>query len=76
MFEPDDDILWINYKSQITPLLDRMKGNRGLNDYTIRRVSSSEKATLKAVIRLYCIDPVENFDITLELTDGQVATSE
>lgn len=76
MFEPDDDVLWINYKSKITPLLDRMKGNRGLTDYSIRRVATDAKATLKAVIRLYCIDPVEHFDITLELTDGQVTTAE
>lgn len=76
MFEPDDDVLWINYKSKITPLLDRMQGNRGLTDYSIRRVATDAKATLKAVIRLYCIDPVEHFDITLELTDGQVTTAE
>ena len=75
-FEPDDSVLWINYKSAITPLLDQMKGNRGLNAYEIKRVKSDKKATLKAVIKLYCIDPVENFDITLELTDGEITVAE
>lgn len=76
MFEPDDDVLWINYKSKITPILDRMAGNRGLSTYIIRRAVTSEKATLKAIITAYCVDPVENFDITLELSDDQITVTE
>lgn len=76
MFEPDDDVLWINFKSKITPLLDQMKGNRGLTEYTMRRVKADKKATLKAVITAYVIDPVEHFDITLELSDDQVSVTE
>lgn len=75
-FEQNSDVLWINFKAEITPLLDKMVSGNGLSDYEIRRQSTTKKATVKAVIRLYAIEAVEDWDITIELADSTVTTLE
>ena len=71
-FDQNNNILWINFKAQITPLLDRMVGNNGLSNYKIVRVATDKKATLVARVTLFCVEAVEDFDITVELTDSQI----
>ena len=68
-FEQNSDILWIKFKSMITPLLDQMQTSNGISGYKITKKKSMQKATLTAVIRIYPIEAVENFEITLELAD-------
>lgn len=75
-FEQNSDILWINFKAGITPLLDQMVNGNGLRDYEIKRKKSDVKGQLKATIRLYAIEAVEDFDITIELSDAEVTTVE
>ena len=75
MFETNSLQLWLNFKSKITPLLDKMITGNGLSDYTIRKEKTSKKATLKVVITLYAIEAVENFDITVEISDSVVEVS-
>lgn len=75
-FEQNSDVLWINFKAEITPLLDKMVSGNGLSDYEIRRQATTKKATVKAVIRLYAIEAVEDWDITVELADSTVTTLE
>lgn len=72
MFEPISEILWLNFKSEIEPLLDKMKSGNGLTKYEILRKSTTEKATICAVIRLWAVDAVEKFDVTIELSDSYV----
>ena len=69
-FEQNSEILWIRFKSKITPLLDNMVNANGLSTYEIRKQKSDKRATVKAVIRLYAIEPVEDWDITVELADS------
>lgn len=69
-FEQNSEILWIRFKSKITPLLDNMVNANGLSTYEIRRQKADKRATVKAVIRLYAIEPVEDWDITVELADS------
>lgn len=69
-FEQNSNVLWLNFKSEITPLLDRMKNGQGIDDYKITKVATSEKATLKATIRIIPIEAVEYFDLTVELADS------
>lgn len=76
MFEQNDDILWLNFKAEITPLLDRMVGNNGLYTYQIKKVPTDKKATIVAQIILYAIEAVESFDITIQLKDQTVLVSE
>lgn len=72
MFESLSDILWLNFKADIEPELDKMVSGNGLSDYQIIRKSTTEKATICAIIRLYAIEAVENFDISIELSDSFV----
>lgn len=75
-FEQNSDVLWINFKSKIVPTLEGMKSGNGLNDYKIERLATDKKATVKAKITLYVVEAVEDWDITIELSDSTVLVSE
>ena len=68
-FEPNTDTLWFNFKGAITPLLERMKNNQGIKGYQVIKVHTNKKALLVAVIKIIPIEAVEDFDLTVELTD-------
>ena len=76
-FEQDTDVLWINFKSEIAKLLDRMKSGYGISGYKIIRDASHErakdKATLCAKVILYPTYAVEDFYITIVLKDDEVS---
>lgn len=69
-FDPNSDVLWINFCNAITPTLERMKNNQGIENFVIERVDTDLKATLKAKIRITPIEAVEDFDIELALEDS------
>lgn len=69
-FEQNTDIMWVNLKGLITPLLDRMKDGSGIEDYSIRRVATNERAKVVGVISITPIDAVEDFELTIELADS------
>lgn len=75
-FEQNSDILWINFKSLITPLLDQMVSGNGLSGYQLKKRVSKQKAELRCVIRLYAIEAVEDFDIEIQLADSTTAILE
>lgn len=75
-FEQNSDILWVKFKSLITPLLDRMQTGEGISGYELKKKKSAGKATLTAVLRIYPIEAVENFEITLELADEATNTTD
>jgi hypothetical protein len=75
-FDPNSDVLWINFKSAITPLLEKMKTGQGIRGYKIIKEKTAQKATLKARIRIIPIEPVEDFDLTVELNDSLLTVSE
>lgn len=69
-FENNTDIMWLNFKSQIEPTLAKMLSGNGIANYQIIKVATTKKATIEAIIRLVPIEPVEDWYITIELTDG------
>lgn len=69
-FENNTDIMWLNFKSQIEPTLAKMLSGNGIASYQIIKVATTKKATIEAIIRLVPIEPVEDWYITIELTDG------
>ena len=75
LFEQNTTVLWTNFKSYITPLLDRMMSGSGISNYTIIRNSSSIPTKISASIRIYPIYSVESFDISVELTDDDITVS-
>ena len=68
-FEQNNEVLWTNFTSYILPTLDRMSTGNGILDYVITRVKTDKKARLCAKISLVPIEPAEDFDIEIELTD-------
>lgn len=73
-FEPNSDTLWVNFKGAITPLLEEMKSGQGIRGYKIIKEKTKQKATLKARIQIIPIEAVEDFDLTVELTDSVEVT--
>lgn len=70
VFEQNSETLWINFTGQVTPLLNKMKANQGLYDYKFTKLPTTAKARLCANLKIIPIDAVEDFDLTLELTDS------
>lgn len=69
-FENNSDILWLNFKSSIDPTLAKMLTNNALSGYQILKLNSNKKGVLGAKINLIPIEPVEDWYVELELTDG------
>lgn len=76
-FDPNSDVLWINFKNSITPMLERMKADQGVRDFKIEKVYTDKKATLKARIRIVPIEAVEDFllEVSLEDSLGETAVT-
>lgn len=79
-FEQNNEILWLNFKSRITPTLDKMLSGYGISDYRIERDTTREealeKATVCARITLYPVYAVEDFYIDIILSDEEITTEE
>jgi len=69
-FEPNSNILWINFKASIEPLLQAMASNQGIRSYEINKIKTNKKALLAAQVVITPIEAVEDFDLTIELTDS------
>ena len=69
-FDPNSDLLWINFVNAIKPTLEAMKADQGIKGYTINRVTNDKKALLTARIRIVPIEAVEDFDISIYLEDS------
>ena len=69
-FEQNTDILWINFCSEFYPLLDKAKSGGGIRKYKAERIDTDIKGRLKALIKITPIEAVEDFDLTVEMTDS------
>lgn len=71
-FEQNTDILWVNFRSKVSPLLDKMITGNGISGYKFIKKATTEKAKIVAIVKIYPIEPVEDWDITVELSDAGV----
>lgn len=69
-FEPNNDLLWINWQAYLIPVLNKMESGAGILGYKLIRQKTSAKARLKARVIIIPIEGVEDFDITVELSDS------
>lgn len=76
LFEQNTDILWVNFKSYMTPLLDQLVSGGGISSYKLIKNQSDNKAKLSATIRIYPIYAVDQFEISVALSDEEVTTGE
>ena len=79
LFEQNTDITWINFKSVIIPLLDRMVSNYILQDYSLTRYTVDPETgapvpsyKVLAVIKIQPINSIEVFDLTVQLENADV----
>jgi hypothetical protein len=69
-FEQNDDILWANFSARIKPLLDKALSGGGIKGYKLMKEETGKRGRLKARVKIVPIEAVEDFDLTLELTDS------
>lgn len=69
-FEQNSNILWLNFKSEITPLLDKMVSGNGIDAYVVERVETNAKARLAARVSITPINAVEDFELEVYLEDS------
>lgn len=74
-YETNNDITWFNFKQDITTLLDQVVSSGVLQSYTVKRGTTDSRNTMIAVITLYPVLPVENFDIYVNLENAEVITT-
>lgn len=70
-YETNDDITWTFFKGRITDLLDQMVAGRVLSYYEVLKQPTEERQKIKCQIHLVPFAPVEDFDITILLTDAE-----
>lgn len=75
-FEQNTDILWVNFKSLVTPTLDKMLSGNGIAGYKLLKVQTTKLATLECTLKIIPIEPVENFEVTIELSNSIDTTTE
>lgn len=69
-FEQNNDVLWVNFTSYVNTLLEQMKQSYGIAGYKWIREETTERAKLKATLRIIPIEAIEDFDLTINLTDS------
>lgn len=74
-YETNNDITWFNFKQDITTLLDQVVSSGVLQSYTVKRGTTDSRNTMVAIITLYPVLPVENFDIAINLENAEVITT-
>lgn len=75
-FEPNDDIVWVNFKTLVNATLEKMKSGRGISWYKWTREYTDQKALIKATLTIKPIEAVESFDINVMLTDQDASVEE
>lgn len=72
-FELNSDVLWLNFRSEVEPTLEKMVSGSGLSGFKIQRVTTDKKATVACLIKLYAVEAIEDWDIHIELNDSYVS---
>lgn len=69
-FEQNSDILWLNFYNRMAKTLDKMVSGNGIRGYKLLQEPTERKACLKARLKVRPVEAVEDFDLTLEMTDS------
>lgn len=70
IFDPNSDLLWLNFCNTIRPTLERMVSLQGIKDYSFEQLETSIKGKLFAAVRIVPIEAVEDFEIAVTLEDN------
>ena len=69
LYENNSQVLWVNVKSAIEPILQEYIESGNITNYTINRLSTTKRATLEVLITLYLEYAIETFNVTINLKD-------
>lgn len=69
-FEQNNDILWINFKAEVNPLLEQMKSGEGIGDYKWTKLATNKRARISAKVAITPIDAVEDFDLAIYMENS------
>ena len=75
-YESNNNDLWIKYTSEVNVLLDNMKSVGVISSYRWYEEATTEKAKICARLVITPVEPVEDFDLTIELQDEDTVVSE
>lgn len=79
IYEQNNETLWLNFKSQVAPFLDQLKSSSGIADYKLIKLdthydgSRLGKEEFACAIRIIPVYAVESFEITVVVSDADVA---
>ena len=83
LFEQNTDVLWLNFKGLIMPLLDTMVSNYILSNYNIVKYNIDPETgaavpsyKVLAAIRIVPINSVEVFELQVQLENNEVTIAE
>ena len=83
LFEQNTEILWINFKRLVTPLLDTMVSNNILSEYRMTKYNVDPESgeavpayKVLANIMIRPINSVEVFDLTIQLENNEISVTE
>lgn len=76
-FEQNNDVLWVQYKSYVNTLLDEMQSTYGIAGYKWTKITDNVPGNkLKCKLEITPVEPVDDFDINIKLTDEISTVSE
>ena len=55
----NNDVLWVNFQASVNGLLEEMKQSYGIAGYKWVQEATTERAKLKAILKIVPIEPVE-----------------
>ena len=79
LFEQNSEVLWLNFKAQVAPYLEQLKSGQGISDYKLIMLDTRydgrtlPKETFACAIKIYPLYAVEEFEITIVLSDTDVS---
>ena len=74
-FDPNSDLLWINFYNMVDTTLKAMKGDQGVRNYKITKVTSTKKAVMMANVHIVPVEAAEDFDLSIYLEDSVDGTA-
>ena len=73
-YETNNDVTWMNFKTNIVTLLDQMVASGVLQTYKIGRKApaDNERNRMICILTLFPVLPVENFDVWINLENAEI----
>lgn len=69
-FEQNSDVLWVNFQAEVNSLLEEMVHSYGIAGYRWFREETKDRAKIAARLQIIPVEAVEDFELTIELTDS------